>query len=148
MNDLIGILTEYWPFILVIIIIACITFWLRQKRHSLLGFQEIDTVTAISMINHDDAVVMDIRPEKDFNQGHILNAINLGPEQYLSTGLFSDLSLPDHAPIIIYCRHGVDSARIAALLSREGKGRIFKLKGGLRSWMAAGLPVQRTLPGE
>ena len=37
----------------------------------------VDPVGATDLINHKDALVVDVRPAADFAQGHIINALNV-----------------------------------------------------------------------
>ena len=37
----------------------------------------VDPVGATEMINHQDAVVVDVRPAADFHKGHIINAVSI-----------------------------------------------------------------------
>lgn len=41
------------------------------------GKNAVDPLTATAMINHDDAVVLDVRSMAEFKDGHIVNAINI-----------------------------------------------------------------------
>ena len=38
------------------------------------GIKDIGTVEAIEMINHKNAVILDVREESEFKNGHLLNA--------------------------------------------------------------------------
>ena len=37
----------------------------------------LDPMSATTKINHDDAVVVDVRPAADLSKGHIIHAINI-----------------------------------------------------------------------
>ena len=41
------------------------------------GKLNIDAVTATAKINHEDALVVDVRSMKEFQDGHIINSLNI-----------------------------------------------------------------------
>ena len=41
------------------------------------GKNAVDAVAATAMINHEDAVVVDVRSMAEFKDGHIVNAVNI-----------------------------------------------------------------------
>ena len=45
-------------------------------------------------------------------------------------------------PVLLVCRSGRRSAEGAALLVRSGFERVFNLRGGMKAYRAAGLPVE------
>jgi len=94
---------------------------------------------ATEMINHDDAIVVDVRPAADFNKGHIINAINI-PANTL-TKQMSMLSKYQNKPIIVSCRSGAQSSVACRQLKKAGYENVFNLKGGILSWQSDNLPV-------
>lgn len=50
---------------------------------------------------------------------------------------------PGEVPLVVYCHHGVRSARVCALLAHHGVERVWNLAGGIEEWS---LKVDRTLP--
>ncbi|MEQ9080192.1 MAG: rhodanese-like domain-containing protein [Sandaracinaceae bacterium] len=68
------------------------------------------------MVLEEDAVLLDVRTEAEFESGHARSAINI-PLQELAS---RRAELPRDLRIIVYCRSGGRSATAAALLSREG----------------------------
>lgn len=59
----------------------------------------------------------------------------------------SQVSIPDHVKVILYCSSGSDavSARAAVGLKRIGVDKVWVLEGGLRAWREHGLPVSRSV---
>lgn len=51
--------------------------------------------------------------------------------------------LPDDAPIVCLCHHGVRSANVAAYLTRHGFDEVWDVIGGIDAWS---LEMDRTLP--
>ena len=89
-------------------------------------------------------VILDVRPEKEFLQGHILNAINVPPET-LSQQI-DQLEMMNHqTPIVTYCRgpYCLFAHEAAEILRKKGF-KAQRLMDGFPEWKAAGLPVQST----
>ena len=105
------------------------------------GLKRVGTMEATRLINSEDAVVVDVRSDAEFRQGHIINAINV-PEKQLDT--HSD-KLDKHRdkPLIMVCRTGQSAARAGAALRKQGFESIYTLDGGLTSWQSASLPLAK-----
>ncbi len=96
-------------------------------------------VNATKMINHDDAVVIDVRPAADFKKGHIINAINI-PATTLAKQM-GQLQKYKDRPLIISCRSGAQSAAACRQIKKAGFENVYNLKGGILSWQSDNLPV-------
>jgi rhodanese-related sulfurtransferase/DNA-binding transcriptional ArsR family regulator len=84
--------------------------------------------------------VLDVRPQDEFNQGHLPGALNI-PLPELRKRLSE---LPRQQEVVAYCRGPwcVLAFEAVALLRKRGhKAR--RLDGGLPEWKMAGLPVHR-----
>jgi len=99
----------------------------------------ITAVQATEMINHQDAVVVDVRPAADFAKGHIINALNI-PVTSLSNQM-NQLNKYKERPIIVNCRSGAQSSAACKQLIKEGFEKVHNLKGGILSWQSENLPV-------
>lgn len=105
------------------------------------GINEINPAEVTRMINHEKAVVLDIRNEIDFGQGHILNAVNIQADKLSEEN--SNLDKFKDKPLILICKQGTDSIRAARIIRQKGVEKIYCLKGGLQSWKDAKLPLVR-----
>ncbi len=108
---------------------------MADNKHNITGLQ------ATEMINHDDAVVIDVRPAADYASGHIINAINV-PSSALAKQLGS-LEKYKNKPVIISCRSGAQSSVACKQLIKEGFETVYNLKGGILSWQSDNLPVTK-----
>lgn len=94
--------------------------------------QVIDAKTALEMMNDGEAyVLVDVRTEDEFNQGHIEGAILMPYDQIgtLATTLIPDSS----ARILLYCRSGRRSAVAAEALVDMGYINVYDF-GGINDW--------------
>lgn len=105
------------------------------------GVSRLAPADVTRLINSEDAVVVDVRSDGEFRQGHIINAINI-PESQIDSQIAKLRKFKDR-PLITVCRSGPISARAATALKRHGFERVNTLAGGLMSWEGASLPLAR-----
>ena len=103
------------------------------------GVKRVGPSEATRLINSEEALVVDVRSDGEFRQGHIINALNV-PEKELDSRL-DKLEKYKQTPIITVCRTGQFSAKAGAALRRQGFERVHTLAGGLASWEGASLPL-------
>ncbi|TET99915.1 MAG: rhodanese-like domain-containing protein [Anaerolineales bacterium] len=82
-------------------------------------------------------LLIDVRTPQEFTSGHIQNAINISVET-LQARLDE---VPGGSPVVVYCRSGNRSASAAQILTENGYQQVYDL-GGIRDWVAQGLPIQ------
>jgi rhodanese-related sulfurtransferase len=86
-------------------------------------------------------VLVDVREESEWAQGHLPGAIHLGK------GIIErdiEQRAPDTgARIILYCGGGFRSALAADNLQKMGYRNVESMDGGWKGWTGAGLPTQK-----
>lgn len=105
------------------------------------GFSNLEPTDAVRIINHDEAVVVDVREDKEVADGTILDSLHI-PLGSLGDRL-AELANFREKPIIVSCRSGHRSATACARLRKEGFTTVYNLKGGVLAWQNAGLPLQK-----
>ncbi len=101
----------------------------------------VDPLQSVNLINHQNAVVLDVRSIAEFNKGHIVNAINI-PLNGLKNQL-QQLDKYKQKPVIVACRSGSRSGIAAKTLMKQGFEDVHNLRGGMMAWESAGQPVER-----
>ena len=88
-------------------------------------------------LENDEVIVLDVRPDLEFQQGHIAGAVSI-PVEELADRLSE---LPRDRGIVAYCRgpYCVYADVAVALLQQDGR-RAARLAVGYPDWAAAGLP--------
>ncbi len=119
------------------IVAMLISGWFKSKFSAI---KQINPQQLTLLVNREDAVVTDIRAQKDYNAGHISNAVHLSAEK-AKQGDFSALEKYKSKPIILVCATGMTASGIANGLNKAGFESVFILSGGMQSWQSAGLPV-------
>lgn len=101
--------------------------------------ESVSAQQAVMLINRSDAVVVDIRDKKDFDAGHIVDAIHI-PLSKLGTRV-TEIDKYKSAPVIVACRLGQHSADAVKVLKSAGFTNVLRLKGGMIEWRAQALPL-------
>lgn len=105
------------------------------------GKSAVDPHGATQLINHEDAVIVDVRSVAEFKDGHIVNAINI-PLNGFEKGI-NQLEKHRDKPIVAVCRSGSRSGAAAKILRKKGFEKAKNLRGGMLAWSNASLPVKR-----
>lgn len=106
------------------------------------GVTQVDTLEATRLINQE-ALVLDVREDKEFAAGHIPKARHI-PLGALSSRL-GELEKFKNKPIVVNCRSGQRSARACGILKKHGFEKAVNLAGGIMAWESAHLPVEKKL---
>lgn len=123
------ILTSLWLFFLVALIV-----YSRAKSGKALGVH-----ATTQLINRSNALVLDVRPKKDFDKGHITDAVHIPMDKLKDR--FTELEKHKDAPIVVVCNLGNQSGEGVNLLTREGFTQVRRLQGGITEWSNQGLPL-------
>lgn len=126
---------------LVVALVVILTLLIQNLVSGGGGRDAVDAVRATELINHEDAVVVDVRPMADFNQGHIIGSINIPSSGFANQ--LKQLERHKAKPIIVSCRSGAQSAQACAALRKAGFEKVHNLRGGILAWQSANLPVTR-----
>lgn len=140
MQQFIEFSLRHWELWLAFFIILAVL--LATELHSKFrGLKAISPQEAIFAINRANAVVVDVRSNEVFAQGHIVGAINI-PLTELDTQLGKIQKFKEN-PIIIVTTGNQTLTKIDALLENNGFGEVCCINGGMAAWQAAGLPLAK-----
>ena len=108
----------------------------------------IDPSKLIAYINRDHAVIWDIRPKKDFDQGHITAAKHVASDTLndkITKAITKSMAKNQKTtrPIILVCDNGMRSAGHLKKVSKAHDS-IFYLQGGMAEWQNQKLPLVRS----
>jgi len=102
-------------------------------------YQVVDTNGAVSLMDDDELLIIDVREEKERKAGFLSNDLNIPMGQVKAKMDTLDKS----KNILLYCKSGTRSDRIADILSKNDFQKVSSLKGGFNAWLKADLPIQR-----
>lgn len=126
---------------LYLIVIALVSggllLWPLLKRGG--GSTALSPLEATQLINHRNAIVVDVRDAKDFAAGSLAAACHL-PFDDLATRA-SELVRFKSRPVLIVCGAGQQSAKATEQFKTQGFDEAYSLSGGISAWRQAGLPL-------
>jgi rhodanese-related sulfurtransferase len=99
----------------------------------------LSPLEATQLINHRNAIVVDLRAEKDFALGSLAGARNI-PNAVLADRA-AELVRFKARPLLIICDAGQQSTRAIATFKAQGFTEAFSLAGGIAAWKQASLPL-------
>ncbi|MDC0181248.1 rhodanese-like domain-containing protein [Candidatus Thioglobus sp.] len=102
-------------------------------------YQVVDTNGAVSLMDDDELIIIDVREEKERKAGFLSNDLNIPMGQVKAKMDTLDKS----KNILVYCKSGTRSDRIADILSKNDFQKVSSLKGGFNAWAKADLPIKR-----
>ncbi len=105
------------------------------------GAAKIDPSQLPQLQNRKSAIVVDIRNQDEFENGHIEQALNL-PLDSIETNL-KKLNKYRGKPLILVCQSGTRTAKAVGILKKNAFEDLYVLDGGLTSWSKENLPLSR-----
>ena len=129
-----------WMLIAVALLSAGMLVWPMIGRR-ISGVKEVETLEATQLINHRDAMILDVREDKEFSTGHLPNAKHIPLGQLVAR--LKDVEKFKNKPIVVNCRSGARSATACGILRKNGFEEVYNLKGGITAWLQASMPVEK-----
>jgi rhodanese-related sulfurtransferase len=105
------------------------------------GINQVGPQEAVLLFNHEDALVLDVREQSEWADGHIGKARHI-PLGQLKTRL-TELEKYKDKPIVVVCRSGNRSGSACGAMKKAGFEKMYNLAGGMMAWEQAGLPRER-----
>ena len=132
--------SEQWFLITLLAAAVAALAWLENRRAG----KSISSHALTSMVNRDAAVVIDLRDKADFDNGHIVDAVNLPFSKWQlqhNAGGKTDLQQYGDKPLVLVCKMGQQSSYVAKRIQTEGAPVVYRLAGGLMEWQGAQMPL-------
>ncbi len=125
------------------LILVCLTSGLLLAWPALKGAagRSLTPVAAVQLINREKAVVIDVCEAQEYAAGHVGGAKNI-PLGQLASQLPAVVKNKEQ-PVIFVCQSGGRSSSAARIAKGLGYAKAQALGGGLSSWRAASLPVEK-----
>ena len=101
---------------------------------------EVSAQEAYEQAQRREAVLIDVREDAEFHQGHARGAKHLS-KGVIEVEIEEQVADPNQV-IIAYCGGGGRSALVADNLQKMGYTNVRSMAGGMRAWSEAGLPTE------
>lgn len=131
-------LQDNWMLVALTVVSGAMLLW-SFVGGRLSGVEQADTLKATRLFN-DDALVLDVREDKEYAAGHIPRAKHI-PLGQLSKRI-QELEKFKAKPVLVTCRSGHRSARACGVLKKAGFETVYNQAGGIIAWERANLPVE------
>ena len=142
MSRLVEYITNH-PFLVAAAAILAVLGIVIELRQRTRGFAAIGPADAVRLVNAG-AVVIDVRDQKAYEGGHIIDARSIPAAELEQRG--ESLKKFKEKPVLVYCDSGFASSGAAKALKAQGFTKVVSLRGGLQSWLQENLPVVKGAP--
>jgi molybdopterin/thiamine biosynthesis adenylyltransferase/rhodanese-related sulfurtransferase len=110
---------------------------LEQTRSEI---SEVDATRARELVESQEPIVVDVREQGEWDEGHIPSAVHI-PRGHLESRI--ERAAPDRSrQVLLYCSAGNRSAFAAKTLGELGYEDVVSLSGGFTDWKRNGFPVK------
>ena len=142
MQEFIHFVMAHWLLFLALLAVLLVLIKLEWDEGAAGGGpMAVSPQQAVTLSNHEQAVVVDMRTAEEYTAGHILAAVSI-PWQKFDSQL-TVLKKYSTNPLIVYGISGKDFDVAKEKLASKGVQNVFCLLGGLGAWKEAGMPVER-----
>ena len=118
-------------YVCIFLIFFCL-FSCEQSHHQLHNIN----VSELDSLFQKDIIILDVRTPQEVAEGQIENSSNIN---------FYDVDFNEKIQkiqkdktVLIYCKSGGRSVKVAHILSEMGQHKVYNLSGGIMAWIEAG----------
>ena len=114
--------------------LAVVTYLLIQEfiDTAFKKFSYISPLLAVSKMNDNETIIIDVREPHEFVESHIEQAINI-PLGKLAQEL-TKIDNQKNKPLLISCQTGTRAASAGKILTKAGFEQVFVITGGMQAW--------------
>lgn len=127
-------ISEQWILVSVLLVLIYVFAFTEQKKAG----KQISVHDATRLVNSEAGVLVDVRDSKEYQAGHIANAINI-PLAKLESRL-TELEKYRAKQIVLVDKLGQHAGSAGRKLGAEGF-EVRRLRGGMGEWRSQSLPV-------
>lgn len=140
MSQFIEFFFNHWElFLALFVTLGMLVYTSFSDR--LRGYQTVVPQAAVQLINHQDALLLDVREDSEYASGAIPNSLHI-PLGKLR-GRLDELDGYKNRAVVIGCRSGHRSGTACGMLRKQGFEKVYNLRGGILAWENASLPISR-----
>ncbi len=130
-------ISEQWVLVsILVLLIYAFAFSERIK-----GGKPISALELTRLMNNEQAVLLDIRDSKEYNEGHVTSAINI-PHAKLDSRI-AELDKYRERQVVIADKLGQHAGAAGKKLRKAGF-EVRRLRGGMMEWSSQGLPLVKS----
>jgi rhodanese-related sulfurtransferase len=136
----VSFLAETWFLFVTALVSGALLLWPKVRGGVPAG--GVTAAGAVTLINRERAVVIDVREAAEYAAGHVVGSKNVPLAQ-----LESSNALPKNKtiPVVVVCASGARASRAVVTLRKLGHAHARTLTGGLPAWREANMPVEKSV---
>ncbi len=127
-------ISEQWIPVSVLLMLIYLFVFTEQKKAG----KQVSVHDVTSLINSEQGILVDVRDSKEYESGHIANALNI-PLAKLETRMV-ELDKHRDKTVVLVDKLGQHSAAAGRKLRASGF-EVRRLQGGMGEWRSQSLPV-------
>lgn len=105
------------------------------------GVPQISATEAVLLMNRAKLLVLDVRDEAEFAEGHIQGAKHI-PLAQLATRI-KEIEKFKNKPVLVHCQRGMRARTACTVLKAQQFTQLHQLQEGFDGWIKAKLPVAK-----
>ncbi len=106
------------------------------------GVVNLSPSEAVLLMNRGKVLVLDVRDEAEFSNGHIQGARHV-PLAELATRI-KEIEKFKEKPVLVHCQRGMRAKSACSILRGLEFSQLSNLQGGLDNWVAAKMPLVKS----
>jgi glyoxylase-like metal-dependent hydrolase (beta-lactamase superfamily II)/rhodanese-related sulfurtransferase len=106
-----------------------------HDRPELVGHTKRVTALEVSQLGPQE--IIDVRTEKEWQNGHLEGSVNIPLSQLASRAG----EVPAEGDVVVHCQGGYRSSIATSMLQKLGRTNVIDLVGGYKAWVQSGLPT-------
>ena len=127
-------IVEQWILFSILAVLVVAFIWTESQK----GGKALSHHQVTRLLNGDEAVLLDVRDKKDFDNGHIVDSINI---PYAKLGeRSSELEKYREKTVVVVDKLGQHAGAAGKILKDKGF-TVTRLQGGISDWISQNLPV-------
>lgn len=139
MNEYIQFFSHNWQLTGAFVALL-VVFILLELRERIAGANKVSPFELTLLINHENAVVIDIRNLESYSKGHIAGSISC-PAAELEEHI-KKLKKHQKNKMIVVDANGQGTKSVVDKLIKQGFENVTALQGGIAAWQKAELPLK------
>ena len=100
----------------------------------------VDVEEASSLMLNEELVLIDVRTPAEVSSGYIEGALHWDFYEWKNF-VANAKTLDKSKPVMVYCKAGGRSGKVANYLKEQGFERVYDIRGGMNAWLAQSKPV-------
>lgn len=128
-------LTQQWQLASALLVCVLMLVFHESRR----GGKTVTPHQLVTLVNGQQATVVDLRDPAEFRKGHIVDAINI-PSAKVGERM-AELEALKEKPLVLVCKIGQNASMVGKQLAAKGFTNIYRLSGGISEWQTSQLPL-------